>query len=194
MNKKLCIEQECEPPYGGKEACEFNQEGVCSAPTPDAARIGLTDTSAKRRRAKLNPCPACGGNQKRTLPVKNHFETRYKVRCSGCGWETDSFGSKEDAHAVWNDCSAQKQPQRKTVPKKLLNLLKRRTQLARDLISACVAVDQYCEKLGMDIFDDDACLGTDIRIWCEFDGAYTITLRAVKKALGIEDEDSEQST
>lgn len=28
---RLCSRQECEPPYGGKEACEFYENGICTA-------------------------------------------------------------------------------------------------------------------------------------------------------------------
>ena len=31
MKTKLCRDIECEPPYGGKEACELYQDGICSA-------------------------------------------------------------------------------------------------------------------------------------------------------------------
>ena len=30
-NQKLCVNEECEPPFGGKEACEFYQNGACTA-------------------------------------------------------------------------------------------------------------------------------------------------------------------
>lgn len=51
---------------------------------------------------KLAPCPKCGENKKRTIPVVCFFETRYKVRCVNCGFETDPFETKEEAHSVWN--------------------------------------------------------------------------------------------
>lgn len=53
--------------------------------------------------ANLNPCPKCGKNDKRTLPVKHHFETRYKIKCMACGFQIDPFESKEEAQEVWND-------------------------------------------------------------------------------------------
>lgn len=52
--------------------------------------------------AKLAPCPKCGKNQKRTLPVKCYFEIRFKVKCTHCGFEIDDFESKEEAHEIWN--------------------------------------------------------------------------------------------
>ena len=29
--ENLCISKECEPPYGGKDNCEFNNNGICTA-------------------------------------------------------------------------------------------------------------------------------------------------------------------
>jgi len=29
--ESLCINKECEPPYGGKDNCEFNNNGICTA-------------------------------------------------------------------------------------------------------------------------------------------------------------------
>lgn len=51
---------------------------------------------------ELKPCPKCGMNKKRTLPVRCIFETLYKVRCSMCGFETGAFETKEEAREVWN--------------------------------------------------------------------------------------------
>ncbi len=74
---------------------------------------------------------------------------------------------------------------KKTVPKYVLRLLERRRKLYRDLNSVCCKIDRYCEKIGVDFEDPDACLMSDIRIYCEFDGAYGDTLAVIKKALGI---------
>lgn len=60
--------------------------------------------------AKLAPCPKCGKKHKRTLPVKCIFETQYKVKCLACGFEIDSYASKEEAHCVWNDLRNPKAP------------------------------------------------------------------------------------
>ena len=54
--------------------------------------------------ARLKPCPKCGENKKRTCKVKTFFDIEYKVRCSVCGFETDPFERKEDAHNCWNYC------------------------------------------------------------------------------------------
>lgn len=64
-------------------------------------------------------------------------------------------------------------------------LLAIRTKAAQNLVSACVAVDEYCAKIGVDNYDNESCTGLDIRIWCEIDGAADITLNAIKKALGV---------
>lgn len=76
----------------------------------------------------------------------------------------------------------------KTVPKYALKLLERRSRLSQELMAACNKVDRYCESIGIDIGDTDACLLTDVRIYCESDGAYNITLDAIKRALGIKEE------
>ena len=76
----------------------------------------------------------------------------------------------------------------KTVPKYALKLLERRRRLAQELMCACYAVDEYCKKIGVDFNDPNACSMTDIRIYCEVDGAYGDTLAAIKKALDIENE------
>lgn len=81
------------------------------------------------------------------------------------------------------------------VPKRVLNLLERRSRLARELLSVCNQLNTYCEGIGMDVYGDpDACLGTDLRIYCEFDGAYSSTLSAIKKALGIPAENQQEKT
>ena len=77
---------------------------------------------------------------------------------------------------------------KKTVPKYVLRLLDKRRKLAQDLLSVCCEIDNYCEKIGVDFNDPDACLMTDVRIYCEFDGAYGSTLSVIKKTLGIAEE------
>ena len=74
----------------------------------------------------------------------------------------------------------------KKVPKYVLKMLERRSRLASELLSACCAVDEYCEKIGVNIYDEDACLGTDVRIYCEADGGYSATLKAIEKTLNVE--------
>lgn len=76
----------------------------------------------------------------------------------------------------------------KTVPKYALRLLERRSRLSQELMTACYAVDEYCKKIGVDLDDPDACLCTDVRIYCEVDGAYSNTLAAIKRALGIKED------
>lgn len=42
--KRICRDLECEPPYGGKEACEFYKNGCCIAPIQlDTASIEKRD-------------------------------------------------------------------------------------------------------------------------------------------------------
>lgn len=51
---------------------------------------------------EIKQCLKCYANNKRTLPVNCYFETRYKVKCLKCGFETGSFESKEEAQEAWN--------------------------------------------------------------------------------------------
>jgi len=62
-------------------------------------------------------------------------------------------------------------------------MLEKRRILSQKLLSACVEVDNYCRKIGVDFDDPEACLTSDIRIYCEFDGAYGSTLRVIQKTL-----------
>ncbi len=71
----------------------------------------------------------------------------------------------------------------KTVPKYVLKLLDRRRRLSQDLMSVCHEVDEYCKKIGVDFGNPDACLQTDVRIYCEVDGAYDSTLSVIEKTL-----------
>lgn len=71
----------------------------------------------------------------------------------------------------------------KTVPKYVLRLLERRKKLSLALNSVCTQIDAYCEKIGVDFSDPDACLNTDIRIYCEVDAGYGSTLSVIEKTL-----------
>lgn len=75
---------------------------------------------------------------------------------------------------------------RNDIPKYVQKLVERRTQLARQLCSVSVQVDEYCEKIGLDYnhpLFNDACLCTDVRIYCEADGAKNMTLSTIEKVL-----------
>ena len=77
---------------------------------------------------------------------------------------------------------------KKTVPKRIINLLNKRAKLSRELNAVCTEIDHYCRDIGVDFLDPDACLQTDIRIYCETDAGYTSTLSVIKKTLGIAEE------
>lgn len=80
---------------------------------------------------------------------------------------------------------------RKQVPKYVKDLVRKRTKAAAKFREACINVDNYCESIGLDIFHpllDEACLYTDIRIWCEEDHAEPNTLEAIEKVLNGETE------
>lgn len=83
---------------------------------------------------------------------------------------------------------------RYNVPKYVQKLVERRTRLARKLCSISVEVDKYCEKIGLDYTHplyNDACLCTDVRIYCEADGAKNMTLSTIEKVLAERKGDAE---
>lgn len=41
VQNRLCSEKECEPPYGGKENCEFCDKDICVAPDRSAINTYL---------------------------------------------------------------------------------------------------------------------------------------------------------
>lgn len=71
----------------------------------------------------------------------------------------------------------------KQVPKYVLKLLERRTKLAMDLIDVCCRVDDYCEKVGVDMTADESCVITHVMIYAEPWNARDLTLAAIEKAL-----------
>lgn len=77
-------------------------------------------------------------------------------------------------------------PANSNIPKYVLKMLERRRNLALDLMVVNQNIFDYCEKIGMDVFDPDACLLSDVRIYCEMDGAYSATLSAIQKHLNQE--------
>lgn len=80
---------------------------------------------------------------------------------------------------------------RKQVPKYVKELVRKRTNAAAKLRKTSVAVDEYCKSIGLDLdhpLFDDACLMTDIRIWCEEDHSEPNTLNAIEKVLNGETE------
>lgn len=79
---------------------------------------------------------------------------------------------------------------KKTVPKYVLRLLERRRKLSLALMSVCNQIDEYCQKIGVDFSDPDACLQSDIRIYCEFDAGYRSTLSVIEKTLAIKNRQS----
>ena len=72
----------------------------------------------------------------------------------------------------------------KPVPKYVLKMLQRRADLAMKLMDACSKVDEYCEKVGvdMDMFEENS-IFTHVSIYCEPWNAYSNTLQAIEKAL-----------
>ena len=80
---------------------------------------------------------------------------------------------------------------RKKVPQYVIKMLKRRTKASRDLRVACAKLDEYCDKIGLNVYHplyDDACLCTDIRIICEEGASERVTYEAIEKVLNGETE------
>ena len=78
---------------------------------------------------------------------------------------------------------------RKQVPKYVKDLVRKRTKAAAKFRETSQAVDDYCESIGLNVLHplfDDACLMTDIRIWCEEDHSEPNTLKAIEKVLNGE--------
>lgn len=71
----------------------------------------------------------------------------------------------------------------KTIPKRVLNLLKRRYNFAMKLLDVGAQIDDYCEKIGLDLSDCDNALISDVKIYCEPWTAYTCTRQAIENKL-----------
>lgn len=74
------------------------------------------------------------------------------------------------------------------IPKYVEELLARRCKYAAKLADVSIKVDHYCASIGLDYNSplfDNACLCTDVRIYCEFDGATNATKRAILKQLEL---------
>ena len=74
-------------------------------------------------------------------------------------------------------------------PKYVIDLLKRRTKLSRQLRVVCSKIDNYCAKIGLDYnhpLFNEAALCSDVRIYCEEDAAEFTTLEIIEKVLNEE--------
>lgn len=69
------------------------------------------------------------------------------------------------------------------IPKYVDQMLKRRTRLSKLLRNTCCELDDYCAKIGVDFNDPDACLMSDIRIYCEQDGGESLTRAVIERTL-----------
>lgn len=78
------------------------------------------------------------------------------------------------------------------IPKYVEKILERRRNYARKLAEASIAVDDYCQSIGINYNSplfDEACLCTDVRIYCEFDGATNSTRKAILKQLELNEQE-----
>lgn len=78
---------------------------------------------------------------------------------------------------------------RKQVPKYVKELVRKRTKAAQKLRETSIAVDKYCEGIGLNVFHPlygEASLCTDVRIWCEEDHCEPKTLEVIEKVLNGE--------
>lgn len=74
------------------------------------------------------------------------------------------------------------------IPKYVEELLARRQKYAAKLAGVSIKIDCYCASIGLDYNSplfDNACLCSDVRIYCECDGATNATRRAILKQLEL---------
>lgn len=69
------------------------------------------------------------------------------------------------------------------IPQYILKLLERRTALAESLIEVNGKIDKYCERIGLEACQDNACLCSDFRIYCEPFTAQELTSAAIQAQL-----------
>lgn len=55
----------------------------------------------------------------------------------------------------------------KQIPKYVENLLRRRKKLAEQLLEVCSEIDNYCDKIGVDMNNTDASILSDATIYFE---------------------------
>lgn len=70
----------------------------------------------------------------------------------------------------------------KELPKYIEKALKLRTKYSKKLRNQCTIIDDYARKLDC-INEQDGCFITDIRIYCEEDGAEDATRDCLLRAL-----------
>ena len=77
----------------------------------------------------------------------------------------------------------------KRVPKYILKLLERRFKLAMELNDVCYKIDNYCEKVGVNVTEScENSVLTDVTIYYEPWNAIINTKQAIEKALRGENE------
>lgn len=69
------------------------------------------------------------------------------------------------------------------IPQYVAKLISRRQKLAESLQTVSFELDQYCKRIGIDIYDDDYCLGTHEMIYLEPKTAASRTIKAIKSQL-----------
>lgn len=71
------------------------------------------------------------------------------------------------------------------IPKYVEKMLQRRRNLAVKLMDACIEVDRYCEKIGIDSTEkaNEIGINNDAMIYCEPYTAYDLTRNEIEKVL-----------
>lgn len=71
------------------------------------------------------------------------------------------------------------------IPKYVEKMLQRRRNLAVKLMDACIEVDRYCEKIGIDSTEkaNEIGINNDAMIYCEPYTAYDFTRKEIEKVL-----------
>lgn len=82
----------------------------------------------------------------------------------------------------------------KQIPKYVLQLLEDRRKYFVKFSAVNGELSKYCNSIGLDWkspYYDDACLDSDIRIFCEMDCGNSLTKQAILKQLELNDEESD---
>lgn len=69
------------------------------------------------------------------------------------------------------------------IPQYVAKLISRRQKLAESLQTVSWELDKYCKRIGIDIYDDEYCLGTHVMIYTEPNIAASHTINAIKTQL-----------
>ena len=85
----------------------------------------------------------------------------------------------------------------KQIPKYVLKLLEDRQKYFAKFSIVNSKLSEYCESIGLDWkspYYEDACLDSDIRIYCETDCGNSLTKQAILKQFELNKEDKDENS